>query len=191
MYFQYVLHLHACNPQVLVRYALVFAALFALFVVAINAGKIVRIAMSVCIGLVSLIGATLAAHQSWPRHVPLVLAKIGVNIDSVVRALPLGDVLPKFFLGAGGCDKARWTIVGIVGSEWAYLLDFPAIHFVRKFAHALPCSAKPPRHFLVPHSARQQVPSGLLRRGNGRLYLQHLYASFARFGCAVPVYVSH
>ena len=121
MYFQFVLHLHACSPQVLVRYALVFAALFALFVVAINAGKIVRIAMSVCIGLVSLIGATVAAHQSWPRHVQLVLAKIGVNIDSVVRALPLGDVLPKFFLGTGGCEKARWTIVGIAGSEWAFI----------------------------------------------------------------------
>ena len=121
MYFQYALHLHACSPQVLVRYALVFAALFALFVVAIHAGKIVRIAMSVCIGLVSLIGAAVAAHQSWPRHVPLVFAKIGVNIDSVVHALPLSDVLPKFFLGAGSCDKARWSIAGVAGSEWALI----------------------------------------------------------------------
>jgi len=121
MYFQYALHLHPCSPQVLVRYALVFAALFALFVVAINAAKMVRIIMSVGIGLVSLIGAALAAHQSWPRHVPFVFSSIGIDIDSVIRALPLGEVLPKFFLGAGSCDKARWTLIGVAGSEWALL----------------------------------------------------------------------
>jgi len=121
MYFQYALHLHPCSPQVLVRYALVVAALFALFVVAINAGKIVRIVMSVCIGLVSLVGAVVAAHQSWPHHVPLVFAKIGVNIDSVIHALPLGEVLPRFFLGVGSCDKTRWTILGVAGSELAFI----------------------------------------------------------------------
>jgi protein dithiol:quinone oxidoreductase len=121
MYFQYALHLHSCSPQVLIRYALVFTALLALFVVAINAGKIVRIVMSVGIGLVSLVGAAVAAHQSWPRHVPQIFSSVGVNLDSVIRALPLGDVLPKFFLGVGSCDGARWTMIGVAGSEWALL----------------------------------------------------------------------
>ena len=43
MYYQYALHLHSCAPQVLIRCALVLVALFALFVVAIHSGKIVRI----------------------------------------------------------------------------------------------------------------------------------------------------
>jgi len=30
-------------------------------------------------------------------------------------------VLPKFFLGVGSCDKARWTIIGIAGSELVFL----------------------------------------------------------------------
>jgi disulfide bond formation protein DsbB len=121
MYFQYALHLHPCAPQVLVRYALALAALFALFVVAIHAGKLVRIVMSACLGVVSLAGAMAAAHQSWPRHVPLDFAKIGVNIDSVIHSLPLADVLPRFFLGSGSCDKARWSILGASGSEWAFI----------------------------------------------------------------------
>ncbi len=121
MYFQYALHLHPCGPQVLVRYALVLAALFALFVVAIHSGKLVRIVMSACIGIVSLIGVVMAAHQSWPHHVPLDFAKVGVNIDAVVRALPLADVVPRFFLGFGSCDKARWSILGASGSEWAFV----------------------------------------------------------------------
>ena len=54
MYYQYALKLHPCAPQILVRYALVLAALFALVAVAINAGKAVRMAMSVCIGLTAL-----------------------------------------------------------------------------------------------------------------------------------------
>lgn len=132
MYYQYALHLQPCAPQVLVRYALVLAALFALFAVAIDAGKAVRIAMSVCIGLASVLGAVLAAHQSWPRHIPLNLAAIGVNIESAVRSLPLADVLPSFFLGSGGCDKARWMIVGIAASEWTFfaLLVFVIAAFI-------------------------------------------------------------
>ena len=47
MYVQYTLHLHSCAPQVLVRYALVLAALLALFVVAIWSGRVVRIVISV------------------------------------------------------------------------------------------------------------------------------------------------
>jgi disulfide bond formation protein DsbB len=121
MYFQYALHLHPCAPQVLVRYALALAALFALFVVAIHAGKLVRIVMGACLGVVSLAGAVTAAHQSWPRHVPLDFAKIGVNIDSVIHSLPLAEVLPRFFLGSGSCDKARWSILGASGSEWAFI----------------------------------------------------------------------
>jgi disulfide bond formation protein DsbB len=121
MYYQYALRLHPCAPQVLVRYALVFAALFALVAVAINAGKLVRVTMSVCIGLVSLVGALLAAQQSWPRHIPLDPAAIGVKLDSIARSLPLADVLPRFFLASGGCDKARWKIIGIAASEWAFV----------------------------------------------------------------------
>ncbi len=120
MYYQYALHLQPCAAQVLVRYALVFAALFALIAVAIDAGKVVRIAMSICIGLVCAAGAALAAHQSWPRHIPLNFTAIGVSLESAVRSLPLADVLPRFFLSMGGCDGARWKIVGIAASEWSF-----------------------------------------------------------------------
>jgi len=120
MYYQYALHLQACGPQVLVRYALVLAALLALIAVAFDAGKALRIAVSACIGVVSVFGAAVSAHQSWPRTIPLDFTAIGVNLDSALRSLPLADVLPSFFLGSGGCDKARWKIVGIAASEWTF-----------------------------------------------------------------------
>ena len=121
MYIQYSMHLQSCGPQVLVRYALMLAGLFALLALIIGTGKIVRIAMSAGIGLISLAGAVVAAHQSWPHRVPLNSAAVGVNIDSLARSLPLADVVPKFFAGAGECDKAHWTLVGIAGSEWALI----------------------------------------------------------------------
>ncbi len=121
MYYQYALKLHPCAPQILVRYALVLAALFALVAVAINAGKAVRMATSVCIGLTALMGAVLAAAQSWPRHVRLSFSSFGLNLESTVRALPLGDALPCFFLASGACDQARWTIAGIAASEWSFI----------------------------------------------------------------------
>jgi disulfide bond formation protein DsbB len=121
MYYQYALKLHPCAPQILVRYALVFAALFALVAVAINAGKVVRVAMSLCIGLASLAGVALAAYQSWPRHVRLNFSALGMNLESTVRSMPLGEVLPTFFLASGACDQARWKVAGIAASEWAVL----------------------------------------------------------------------
>jgi disulfide bond formation protein DsbB len=30
-------------------------------------------------------------------------------------------VVPRFFLGFGSCDKARWSILGATGSEWAFV----------------------------------------------------------------------
>jgi disulfide bond formation protein DsbB len=121
MYYQYALKLHPCAPQILVRYALVFAALFALIAVAINAGKAVRVAMSACIGLTALAGTVLAASQSWPRHVRLNYSSLGLNLESTARSLPLSDVLPSFFLPSGACDQSRWTVAGIAASEWSFI----------------------------------------------------------------------
>ena len=121
MYLQHSQHLQPCGPQVLVRYALMLAGLFALVALITGAGRVVRIAMSAGIALISLAGAVVAAHQSWPHRVPLASGGIGVNVDSLTRSLPLADVLPKFFAGAGECEKAHWTLVGIAGSEWALI----------------------------------------------------------------------
>jgi protein dithiol:quinone oxidoreductase len=133
MYLQYSLHLQSCGPQVLVRYALMLAGLFALLALITGAGKIVRIAMSAGIALTSLAGAAVAAHESWPHRVPLNSATVGVNIDSVARSLPLADVLPRFFAGFGECGKAHWTLAGIAGSEWA-LIAFIAFIIAGAFA---------------------------------------------------------
>ena len=127
-YFQSALHLQPCGPQVLVRYALVFAGLFALLALITGTGKIVRMVMSAGIALSSLAGAVVAAHQSWPHHVPLHF----VHPDSLARSLPLGDVLPKLFTGSGECDK-HWSIIGISGSEWA-LIAFIAFIVAAFFA---------------------------------------------------------
>jgi disulfide bond formation protein DsbB len=120
MYYQYALHLHPCASQVLVRYALVFAALLALAVVAVSTAKPLRIGMGIGIGLVCLIGAVLSAHLAWPRHVPIDFKALGVNLDSAVRSLPLADVVPRFFLASGTCDKVRWSVAGLAASEWAF-----------------------------------------------------------------------
>jgi len=127
-YFQYALHLQPCGPQVLLRYALVSAGLFALIALITGTGKIVRTVMSAGIALASLAGAMVAAHMSWPHHVPLHFA----HPDAVARSLPMGDVLPKLFMGAGECDK-HWSIVGISGSEWA-LIAFIAFIIAAFFA---------------------------------------------------------
>jgi len=121
MYLQYAQHLQSCGPQVLVRYALMLAGLFALVALIMGGGKIVRIAMSAGIALISLAGAVVAAHQSWPHRIPLNSGGLGFYVDSLARSLPLADVMPKFFAGTGECERAHWTLVGVGGSEWALI----------------------------------------------------------------------
>jgi len=119
MYFQHALRLHSCAPQAVIRYMLVFAALVALVAVAFGVSKLVRTVLSACIGIIALIGAVAAAHQCWPRQLPLNIAGIESHIDSLLRALPLADALPRYFLASGECEKAHWKLIGIAGSEWA------------------------------------------------------------------------
>ena len=121
MYYQYALELRACAITVLTRYALVFAGSFAVFALAVNAGRLTRVCMSACIGSVCVLGALLAAHQSWPRRVPLDPGSIGLNLDVAVRSLPLADVLPRFFLGSGSCAGTRWSVIGVNASQWALI----------------------------------------------------------------------
>jgi disulfide bond formation protein DsbB len=125
MYYQYALGLQACAATVLTRYVLVAAALIALFALSINAGRLLRIGMSACIGLVCMFGVLLAAHQSWPRRVPLDAGTLGVSLDTAVRSLPLADVLPRFFMGSGNCAGTRWSVIGVNASQWA-LIAFAA-----------------------------------------------------------------
>ena len=49
-----------------------------------------------------------------------------------IDPLPLGDALPKLFMGSGECDK-HWSIIGISGSEWA-LIAFIAFIVAAFFA---------------------------------------------------------
>ena len=125
MYYQYALGLQACAATVLTRYALVFAGLLAVFALAIGAGRLMRIAMSACIALVCTVGALIAAHQSWPRRVPLDPGALGLSFDTAVRSLPLADVLPRFFMGSGSCAGTRWSVIGVNASQWA-LIAFAA-----------------------------------------------------------------
>jgi protein dithiol:quinone oxidoreductase len=125
MYYEYALGLHACAATVLTRYALVSATLLAAFALAVNGGRMLRIGMSACIGLVCVVGALFAAHQSWPRRVPLDPGVMGVSLDAAVRSLPLADVLPRFFMGSGSCAGTRWSVIGVNASQWA-LIAFAA-----------------------------------------------------------------
>ncbi|HTT39664.1 MAG TPA: disulfide bond formation protein B [Burkholderiales bacterium] len=120
IYFQHALRLHSCTPQAVIRYMLVFAAMIALLAVAIGAGRLTRTVLSACIGVIALIGAAAAAHQSWPRQLPLNMAMVEPHVDPLIRALPLSDALPRYFLGSGECERAGWKLIGVAGSEWAF-----------------------------------------------------------------------
>ncbi|MEQ1882331.1 MAG: disulfide bond formation protein B [Burkholderiales bacterium] len=120
MYIQYARGIADCGPVVLIRYGLVAVAVLAVFAIVLNAGKTVRWTVSALIGLVSLAGAWVAAHEAWSSHLPSP-AKLGIRADSLVAFLPLENVLPRFFSGAGECASGRWNMIGLPFAQWCTL----------------------------------------------------------------------
>jgi protein dithiol:quinone oxidoreductase len=120
MYIQYARGITDCGPVVLIRYGLLVAAVLAIFAIVLNAGKTVRWTVSALIGLVSLGGAWVAAHEAWSSHVPSP-AKLGIRADSLVSSLALENVLPRFFSGAGDCASGRWNMIGLPYAQWCAL----------------------------------------------------------------------
>jgi disulfide bond formation protein DsbB len=120
MYIQYARGISDCGPVVLIRYGLLVAAILAIFAIVLNAGKTVRWTVSTLIGLVSLGGAWVAAHEAWSSHI-LSPAKLGIRADSLVFSLPLENVLPRFFSGVGDCASGRWNMIGLPFAQWCTL----------------------------------------------------------------------
>jgi protein dithiol:quinone oxidoreductase len=79
------------------------------------------------IALIALIGATIAARQTWLQHLPEDrVPECGPGLDFMLEAFPLGETVRKVFQGSGECAKVDWTFLSFSIAEWS-LLWFLAI----------------------------------------------------------------
>ena len=88
-----------------------------------------RGAQLVVLGVVALLGAGVAARQSWLQWFPPEILSCGRDLFGMIEAFPLQRVIPMLFKGSGDCSAVDWTFLGLTIANWSFLC-FVAIALV-------------------------------------------------------------
>jgi protein dithiol:quinone oxidoreductase len=120
MYLQHGLGLEPCPMCVVQRYALVLVAFCALLA-RFSDQKSLHIAGAGVMLLFALLGAFVAARQSWLQWYPPEIASCGRDIYGMIENFPLQRAIPMIFKGSGDCTKVDWTFLGGSIANWSFL----------------------------------------------------------------------
>jgi len=120
LYLQHVVGLEPCPMCIVQRYALVLVALVA-GLGALSGGRALRAALALLLLLLALIGAFVAARQSWLQWYPPEVVSCGRDLYGMIETFPLKRVLPMVFKGSGDCSKVDWTFLGGSIANWSFV----------------------------------------------------------------------
>jgi len=121
LYLQHVQHLEPCPLCILQRYAFVATGIFALIGALHRPARVGSALYGLLIALAAGAGAGVAGRQVWLQHNPTPALDCGPDLDYMLGAFPLSQVLPKIFKGEGDCAKVVWNFLGLSIPEWALL----------------------------------------------------------------------
>jgi protein dithiol:quinone oxidoreductase len=120
MYLQHVVGLEPCPMCVVQRYAFILIAACAL-ISRLGAGKGLHIGGAAVLALLAVLGAFVAARQSWLQWYPPEIASCGRDIYGMIENFPLQRAIPMIFKGSGDCTKVDWTFLGGSIANWSFL----------------------------------------------------------------------
>lgn len=73
------------------------------------------------IGVFSVIGAGIAARQSWLQHLPPELVpECGPGLEFMLEMYPLLETLERALKGTGDCAEVSWRFLGLSIAEWSF-----------------------------------------------------------------------
>jgi protein dithiol:quinone oxidoreductase len=119
-YLQHVVGLEPCPMCVVQRYALILIALWAIITPA-RAKYGMFLTGNALLIITALVGAFVAARQSWLQWYPPEIASCGRDIYGMIETFPLQKVLPMIFKGSGDCTKIDWTFLGGSIANWSFV----------------------------------------------------------------------
>lgn len=120
MYLQHVVGLEPCPMCIVQRYALVLVALCAALTGA-TGRKGLHIGGGVLLTILAVLGAYVAARQSWLQWYPPEVVSCGRDLYGMIETFPLKRALPMIFRGGGDCSKVDWTFLGATIANWSFL----------------------------------------------------------------------
>ena len=120
LYLQHSLGLEPCPMCIVQRYALVLIAVFAALAGA-SGKRSLQIAGTAVMVVLAVLGAFVAARQSWLQWYPPEIASCGRDLYGMIENFPLQRVVPMLLKGSGDCSKIDWTFLGGSIANWSFL----------------------------------------------------------------------
>jgi protein dithiol:quinone oxidoreductase len=120
LYLQHVVGLVPCPMCIVQRYALVLIAVCAALTGATDR-KGLQITGALVLAVLAVLGAYVAARQSWLQWYPPEVVSCGRDLYGMIETFPLQRVIPMLFRGSGDCTKVDWTFLGGSIANWSFL----------------------------------------------------------------------
>jgi len=120
LYLQHVVGLVPCPMCIVQRYALVLVALCAALTGA-TGKKGLQVTGAVTMVVLAVLGAYVAARQSWLQWYPPEVASCGRDLYGMIETFPLQRAIPMIFRGGGDCTQVDWTFLGGSIANWSFL----------------------------------------------------------------------
>ncbi len=120
LYLQHVVGLEPCPMCIVQRYALVLVALVAAVAAALP-GRGAHAVGAGLMGLLAVLGAFVAARQSWLQWNPPEILSCGRDFFGMIESFPLKRAIPMIFKGSGDCSAIDWTFLGLTIANWSFL----------------------------------------------------------------------
>lgn len=71
---------------------------------------------------IALIGASIAARQTWLQHLPPEkVPECGPGLEYMLDFYPIAEVVKKALTGSGECAEVSWTFLRLSIAEWSLL----------------------------------------------------------------------
>jgi protein dithiol:quinone oxidoreductase len=120
LYLQHVVGLEPCPMCIVQRYALVLVAVCA-GLTAATGRKGLQMTGALVLVVLSVLGAYVAARQSWLQWYPPEVVSCGRDLYGMIETFPLKRALPMIFRGGGDCSKVDWTFLTLTIANWSFL----------------------------------------------------------------------
>ncbi|WP_231495584.1 disulfide bond formation protein B [Hylemonella gracilis] len=128
LYLQHGVGLEPCPMCIVQRYALLLVAIFAGSTAWLR-GRTRHLVGGWLVLLSAVLGAFVAARQSWLQWHPPEILSCGRDFYGMIEAFPLQRAVPMIFRGSGDCAAIDWTFLGLSIANWSFVC-FALIAFV-------------------------------------------------------------
>ena len=122
VYLQFFKGIMPCPLCTLQRICFGFLGIVFLVGILFHAHRISRFLINSLVIIFSILGLFLAGRQIWLQHFPTAAAsECGVNLQYMMQALPIHEVMKKLFEGSAECATRGWEFLFLNMAEWAFI----------------------------------------------------------------------